>query len=80
MHIQRKPGDQIEVDWAGDTASVIDRDTGEIIPAYIFVGVLSYSLYAYVEAFFSQDMDSLDYSTCQHVQVLWRVDTNARSR
>jgi transposase len=58
MHIQRKPGDQIEVDWAGDTASVIDRDTGEIIPAYIFVGVLSYSLYAYVEAFFSQDMDS----------------------
>ena len=52
MHIQRKPGDQIEVDWAGDTASVIDRNTGEIIPAYIFVGVLSYSLYAYVEAFF----------------------------
>ena len=45
MHIPRKPGDQIEVDWAGDTASVIDRDTGEIIPAYIFVGVLSYSLY-----------------------------------
>jgi len=47
MHIQRKPGDRI-----------IDRDTGEIIPAYIFVGVLSYSLYAYVEAFFALDMDS----------------------
>ena len=31
MHIPRKPGRQIEVDWAGDTASVIDRDTGEII-------------------------------------------------
>jgi transposase len=58
MHIPRKPGDQIEVDWAGDTASVIDRDTGEVIPAYIFVGVLSYSLYAYVESFFSQDMES----------------------
>lgn len=58
MHIQRKPGEQIEVDWAGDTVSIIDRDTGEIIPAYIFVGVLSYSLYAYVEAFFAQDMDS----------------------
>ena len=52
MHIPRKPGDQIEVDWAGDPACVVDRDTGEIIPAYIFVGVLSYSLYAYVEAFF----------------------------
>jgi transposase len=58
MHIQRRPGEQIEVDWAGDPSCVIDRDTGEIIPAYIFVGVLSYSLYAYVEAFFAQDMDS----------------------
>ena len=58
MHIPRKPGDQIEVDWAGKTAYVIDSDTGEIIPAYIFVGVLSYSLYAYVEAFFSMDMES----------------------
>ena len=40
MHIPRKPGDQIEVDWAGGTASVIDRDTGEIVPAYIFVDTM----------------------------------------
>ncbi|MFB5270013.1 transposase [Paenibacillus enshidis] len=26
MRIQRKPGEQIEVDWAGQTASTIDRD------------------------------------------------------
>jgi len=58
MHIKRKPGDQIEVDWAGKSAAVVDSDTGEIIPAYIFVGVLSYSMYAYVEAFFSMDMES----------------------
>jgi transposase len=58
MHIARKPGDQIEVDWAGGPAFVVDRDTGEIIPASIFVGVLSYSLYTYVEAFFFQDLDS----------------------
>ena len=58
MHIPRKPGQQIEVDWAGQTAAVIDRDTGEIIPAYIFVGVLSYSQYAYVEAFLSQNQES----------------------
>ena len=37
---------------------MVDRDTGEIIPASIFVAVLSYSQYAYVEAFFSQDKDS----------------------
>ena len=29
----------------------IDPDTGEIIKAYIFVGVMTYSQYAYVEAF-----------------------------
>ena len=58
MHIPRKPGEQIEVDWAGQTAAIVDRDTGEIIPAYVFVGVLSYSQYAYVEAFLSQDQES----------------------
>jgi len=51
MHINRKPGEQVEVDWAGDTATIIDPDTGEIIKAYIFVGVMTYSQYAYVEAF-----------------------------
>jgi transposase len=58
MHIKRKPGDQIEVDWAGQTASIVERDTGEIIPAYVFVAALSYSQYAYVEAFTSQNQES----------------------
>ena len=40
MHINRKPGEQTEVDWAGDPAAIIDPDTGEITPAFIFVGVL----------------------------------------
>ena len=51
MHIKRKPGEQVEVDWAGDPAAIIDPDTGEILKAYIFVGVMTYSQYAYVEAF-----------------------------
>ena len=41
MHIKRKPGEQVEVDWAGDPAIIIDPDTGEILKAYIFVGVMS---------------------------------------
>jgi transposase len=57
MHIQRKPGEQIEVDWAGQTAAIVDDETGEIIPAYVFVAVLSYSQYAYVEAFLSRDQE-----------------------
>ena len=57
MHIHRKPGEQIEVDWAGQTTPVIDRVTGEIINAYVFIGVLSSSQYAYVEAFLSQNQE-----------------------
>lgn len=33
MRIPRKPGEQVEVDWAGDPAQIIDPDTGEITKA-----------------------------------------------
>ena len=58
MHISRKPGEQIEVDWAGDSTAIIDPDTGEITPAFIFVGVLTYSQYPYVEAFLDEKQGS----------------------
>ena len=58
MHIHRKPGEIMEVDWAGQTAELVDSDTGEIIPAYVFVTVLPYSGYSYVEAFLSQDQEA----------------------
>lgn len=58
MHIPRKPGDCIEVDWAGDKMYVVDRDTGEAIPAFLFVGVLPFSMYAYAEACPSMDMEN----------------------
>ena len=45
MHIPRKPGEQIEVDWAGDPAYITDPDTDEMIPAWLFVGVMTYSMY-----------------------------------
>ncbi len=41
MHVHRKPGEQVEVDWAGKTTPIIDSETGEIINAYVFVGALS---------------------------------------
>lgn len=51
MRIKRKPGDIFEVDWAGNTMPIYDRITGDQSDAYIFVGVLPCSCYAYVEAF-----------------------------
>ena len=58
MHIPRKPGEQIEVDWAGDPAHVINPNTGEILDVYVFVGVLTYSQYAYAEAFADEKQNS----------------------
>ena len=58
MHIQRKPAEQVEVDWAGDPAFIIDPDTGEVIKAYVFVGVMTYSQCAYVEAFLDMKQNS----------------------
>jgi transposase len=54
MRIPRKPGEQVEVDWAGDPAHIIDSDTGEITDVYLFVGVMTYSQYTYVEAFINE--------------------------
>lgn len=58
MHLERRPGEQLEVDWAGATMEIADNMTGEIIPAYIFVATLSYSGYAYVEAFPSRNQEN----------------------
>lgn len=57
MHLNHKPGEIMQVDWAGDTAAVIDTDTGEKIPVYVFVATLPYSGYSYVEGFFSMNQE-----------------------
>jgi len=58
MHIYRKPGELMEVDWAGQTAQLVDTDTGEPIDAYIFVATLPYSGYSYAEAFWDVKQDA----------------------
>jgi transposase len=51
MHKEHKAGEEMEVDWAGDTMSYIDRETGEIKPVNIFVAVLPASAYPFAYAF-----------------------------
>jgi transposase len=58
LHIHHKPGDRMEVDWAGDTTSILDNISGKPIPVYVFIAVLSCSGYAYAEGFFSQNLES----------------------
>ena len=50
MRIQHKPGDAIQVDWAGDTIPVYDSVTGKRSSAYLFVSVLPCSCFVYAEA------------------------------
>lgn len=54
MPQQHKAGEKLFVDWAGDTVDIIDRQTGELRKANIFVATLGASSYAFAEAFFSQ--------------------------
>jgi transposase len=58
MHLNRKPGELMEVDWAGQTATVVDDETGEPVDAYVFVAVLPYSGFGYVEAFWNRDQSA----------------------
>lgn len=50
MRITHKPGEAMQVDWAGNTIPYYDSVTGAESAAYLFVSVLPCSCYAYVEA------------------------------
>ena len=54
MHKEHKAGEEVEVDWAGDTMSYVDPSTGEIKKAYLFVAVLPASAYPFVYAYGDQ--------------------------
>jgi transposase len=58
LRIEHKPGERIEVDWAGTTMALQDNITGKPIPVYLFVAALSCSGYAYAEGFVSQNQES----------------------
>lgn len=57
MHIEHKVGDKMYVDYAGSTLPYVDTNTGEIKNAQIFVAILGWSQYAYVEAMASQTIE-----------------------
>lgn len=62
MRISHKPGDVMQVDWAGTTIKYQDSVTSEEYKAYIFAAVLPCSCYAYVEA--CDDMKATNWLLC----------------
>jgi transposase len=50
MHFEHRPGEYLQVDFAGTPLFVVDRDTGELIPCPVLNCVLPFSNYPYIEA------------------------------
>jgi transposase len=67
MPQEHRAGEKMFVDYAGQKMPVVDRVTGEVRMAQIFVAVLGASNYSYVEASWSQDLPSWIYA---HVRAL----------
>ena len=59
--IEHRPGEKLLVDFAGDTMDYVDRETGEICKAQVFVANLPYSDYTFVMAVASQRTDDFLY-------------------
>lgn len=62
MRIRRKPKEIMEVDWAGSHLNLIDKTTGDLLVAYLFLATLPSSQYAYCEARLSTQ--EVDWITC----------------
>ena len=60
MRITHKPGDAMQVDWAGTTIPYYNHITDEV--TYLFAAVLPCSCYAYVEA--CDDMKTTNWLLC----------------
>ena len=58
MHIERRPAQEMQVDYVGDTMEVVDVDTGEALKVYVFVACLPYSGELYAEGFYDMREES----------------------
>lgn len=50
MHFEHEPGKMLQVDFAGDMLHYVDTGSGELVACPVFVAVLPFSGYGYVEA------------------------------
>lgn len=58
MHIEHRPAERIQTDWAGAVMEVCDPDTAELLKVYVFVASLPYSGYLFAEGFYGMDSQS----------------------
>ena len=57
LRIEQKPGDKFYIDYAGKRPELVDRETGEISKADMFIGVLGFSGLTYAEVTLNQQKE-----------------------
>ena len=59
MKLDHKVGNEMMIDFAGKHLHITDKETGKLIPVEVFVAILPFSHYTYVEACKSQKKEDL---------------------
>jgi transposase len=59
MHLEHRPGEYLQIDFAGKELEYVDKDTGEIINCPVLVCTLPFSNFTYVEALASARQEEL---------------------
>lgn len=78
MHFNHKPGEQMQVDFAGDKLHYVDRESGEVILCEVLVCVLPYSNYTYAIALRSQKQDEFIGGICRALEYIGGVPENIK--
>ena len=73
MRQTHRAGEKLFIDYAGPTVPVVDRETGEIRQAQVFVAVLGASNYTYCEATWTQALPDWIASHVRALQYLGGV-------
>lgn len=75
LSLQHKPGDCLQVDFAGKKMRWVDPRTGEVHPCEVLVGVLPYSHYTYAIALPSQCVSDFVHGLNSMLQYIGRLPT-----
>jgi len=66
--LEHRPGEKLYIDFAGDTLSYLDRETGEVIPVQVLVVCFPYSDYTFAMALPSQRTEDFLYGLSRALQ------------
>lgn len=73
MVLQHEAGDKLMIDFAGKKMSYVDKETGELIDCQLYIAILPYSNYCYVQACLSQSLPDFIYCTANCLRALGGV-------